>query len=102
MRARWLRLAWRCARIPRMAELASRFATWVSALQPDDLPSAVVADSRLRVLDTIGVMLAGFGTPIGRAVRNAAAALGGGRAAQIVGARRRSTVSLAALVNGTL
>jgi 2-methylcitrate dehydratase PrpD len=85
-----------------MPELATELAAWVATLRPEDLPPAVIADSRLRVLDTIGVMLAGFATPTGRAVRTAAAALGSGRAAQVAGSRRRSTVSLAALVNGTL
>ncbi len=82
--------------------LAADLATWVAGLRPDHLPREVVADSRRRILDTIGLMLAAAELPIGRAVRTGAAALGAGNAADIVGTGERSTASLAALVNGTL
>ncbi len=82
--------------------LAADLAAWVSRLRPEDLPQEVVADCRRRILDTLGLMLAAAESPIGRAVRAGAGALGSGREAEIVGTEERSTASLAALVNGTL
>src|SRR5262249_4212197 len=54
-----------------------------------------------RILDTLGVALAGVRTPIGHAVKEAGAALGRGDEASVIGGGR-SSASLAALINGTL
>ena len=82
--------------------LAERLAGFAAGLTFADLPAAVVADAKLRVLDTLGVMLAGAGTGPGRAMFEAAQALGRGDEADIVGFGARSSACLAALVNGTL
>jgi 2-methylcitrate dehydratase PrpD len=82
--------------------LATRLAAWAAGLSPNDLPPEVVIDVRLRLLDTLGTMLAARHTPMGRAVCSATAALGSGNAAQIVGTKNFNTSSLAALANGTL
>src|SRR5262249_10584976 len=58
-------------------------------------------DTGLRILDTLGVALAGINTPIGRAVNDAGSALGRGQEATVIGGGR-SSASLAALINGTL
>lgn len=83
-------------------KLAIILAEFAANLQAKDLPAAVIADTKLRVLDTLGVMLAGASTATGDSVRAAAARLGSGAQASIVGALETSTASLAALVNGTL
>jgi 2-methylcitrate dehydratase PrpD len=85
-----------------MTTLAAQLADWIARLRYEDLPAAVVADCRLRVLDIIGLALAATALPLGRAVRRAAAALGGGPAAEIIGFGDRTSASLAALANGTL
>jgi 2-methylcitrate dehydratase PrpD len=85
-----------------VSTLAAQLAAWIARLRYEDLPDAVAADCRLRVLDIIGLALAATALPLGRAVRNAAGALGGGEAAEIIGFGDRTSASLAALVNGTL
>jgi 2-methylcitrate dehydratase PrpD len=84
-----------------VSTLAQVLADWLAGLRFDDLPDSVKADAQLRILDTLGVAIAASPLPIGRAVRAAAAALGSGDAASLVGGGR-STAALAALVNGTL
>jgi 2-methylcitrate dehydratase PrpD len=78
---------------------ARQVADWLGTLR--SAPADVVADAKLRLLDTLAVASAAARLPIGSAVRRAAAALGGGDAAALIGGGR-STAALAALVNGTL
>lgn len=82
--------------------LGEDIARWSASLRFEDLPAAVVADCRLRLLDTLGVAIAAVDLPIGMAARNAGAALGGGDEATILGDGTRNTAANAALVNGTL
>ncbi len=82
--------------------LATRLAAFAAALRWQDLQAEVIADAKLRVLDTLGVMLAGSLTATGRAMLHGALSLGQGTEAAIIGFPQRSTASLAALVNGTL
>jgi 2-methylcitrate dehydratase PrpD len=85
-----------------VSALAAQLATWIGRLRYEDLPAAVVADCRLRVLDIIGLALAATTLPLGHAVRGAVRALGSGEAAETIGFGDRTSASLAALVNGTL
>ena len=55
--------------------LALQLAGWVSGLVFDDLPDDVVEASKLRILDVVGLTLAGSGTPFGCSTRAAAVAL---------------------------
>jgi 2-methylcitrate dehydratase PrpD len=55
--------------------LATQLARWVSGLSFADVPADVVAATKLRVLDVIGLALAGSATPFGRSTRAAAVAL---------------------------
>jgi len=82
--------------------LGRQLATWSAGLRFEDLPAQLVADCRLRLLDTLGVALAAVPLPIGVAARKAGHALGGGDEATILGEGARSTAANAALVNGTL
>jgi 2-methylcitrate dehydratase PrpD len=81
------------------APLARHLAAWLETL--DGAPADVLADARMRLLDTLAVASAAVALPIGTAVRRAAAALGTGDAAALIGGGR-STAALAAMVNGTL
>ena len=87
--------------MPAVSTLAQVLADWLAGLRFDDLPASVKADTQLRILDTLGVAIAAAPLAIGRAVRAAAAALGSGDEASLIGGGR-STAALAALVNGTL
>jgi 2-methylcitrate dehydratase PrpD len=82
--------------------LGTQLADWAAGLRFDDLPAEVVADCRLRLLDTLGVALAATPLPIGVAVRKAGRAMGGGDKATVLGEGTRSSAANAALVNGTL
>ena len=82
-----------------MIPAARSLANWLQGL--GTLPAEIADDAKLRLLDTIGVASAAVDLPIGRAVRQAAAALGTGDQAGLIGGGR-STAALAALVNGTL
>ena len=82
--------------------LGSQLAEWVAGLRYADMPAELVADCRLRLLDTLGVALAAVPLPIGTAVRKAGHALGGGNEATILGEGVSSSAAIAALVNGTL
>ena len=52
--------------------LAPSVAEWVSTVTFDDLPQDVVEATKLRMLDVIGLALAGAETPFGRSTRDAA------------------------------
>jgi 2-methylcitrate dehydratase PrpD len=51
--------------------LAARVADWASSAGFEALPEDVVAATKLRILDVIGLALAGLSTPLGRSVRRA-------------------------------
>jgi 2-methylcitrate dehydratase PrpD len=82
--------------------VAEDLAAWVAELGFTDLPASVVADAKLRVLDTLGISLAACWLPIGEAVRRGAAAIGVGDDASILGTGARTSAGLAGLVNGSL
>jgi len=82
--------------------LGTQLADWAAGLRFDDLPAEIVADCRLRLLDTLGVALAAAPLPIGTAVRKAGRAMGGGDKATVLGEGTRNSAANAALVNGTL
>src|SRR5688572_27041158 len=81
--------------------LAACLAAWVSHLTFDDLPADVVATTKLRVLDVLGLALAGSATPFGRSTRAAAVALSPPGPACILGTGDRVSVSSAAFTNAS-
>jgi 2-methylcitrate dehydratase PrpD len=81
--------------------LAARLAAWVSSLTFDDLPRDVVAATKLRMLDVMGLALAGWETPFGRATAAAAVALSPPGPSRILGAGDRVSVSAAAFANAS-
>ena len=85
-----------------MTTVAEDLAAWVAGTGFADLPASVVADAKLRVLDTLGISLAACWLPIGAAVRRGAAVIGGGGEASVLGTGERTSAVLAGLVNGTL
>lgn len=76
-------------------------ALWASALRLEDVPAAVRADAKLRVLDILGVSLVARDTDAARAARAAALRLGSGTESRIWGFGDRSSAASAALANGT-
>ena len=81
--------------------LSQDLAGWTLGLRYEDLPERVVADVKLRVLDTLGLIISGAGTPMGRAVHAASSGLGSGRRARLIPSGKRTSVPTAALAHGT-
>jgi 2-methylcitrate dehydratase PrpD len=87
---------------PPLLENATRdLARFGSALHYENLPREVVERIKLCVLDSIGCVLFGATLPWTRKVAQLALAEGAQPAASLWGTGRKTSVSLAALVNGT-
>jgi len=82
--------------------LASQVAEWVSRVTFEDLPRDVVDATKRRILDVIGLALAGAETPFGRATTAAAIAMSPPGPCRIIGARDRVGLTAAALANAAL
>ncbi len=80
--------------------LSLELARWAAGVAFEDLPEDVVASTKLRVLDVIGLALAGAETDFGRSVRAAALALSAPGPCLILGFGDRVSVATAALANG--
>ncbi|MGA2212738.1 MAG: MmgE/PrpD family protein, partial [Bryobacteraceae bacterium] len=82
------------------APLSTELARWAASVTFEELPQDVVAATKLRVLDVIGLALAGAETDFGRSVRSAALALSTPGPCRILGFRDRVSVATAAFANG--
>jgi 2-methylcitrate dehydratase PrpD len=80
--------------------LSTELAIWASTLGFEDLPEDVVEATKLRVMDVIGLSLAGAETPFGRSTRAAAMALSPPGQCRILGTGDRLGVTAAAFANG--
>ncbi len=80
--------------------LSSELAAWVSRIGFDDLPADVVEATKLRVMDVIGLSLAGAETPFGHSTRAAAIALSPPGPCRLLGTGDRLGVTAAAFANG--
>jgi 2-methylcitrate dehydratase PrpD len=80
--------------------LSTGLARWAVGLTFEDLPEDIVASTKLRVLDVIGLALAGAETDFGRSVRNAAVALSTPGPCRILGFGDRVGVTTGAFANG--
>jgi 2-methylcitrate dehydratase PrpD len=80
--------------------LSTELARWAASVTFGDLPEDVVASTKLRVLDVMGLALAGAETDFGRSVRAAALALSTPGSCRILGFGDRVGVTTAAFANG--
>src|SRR5665213_4225825 len=80
--------------------VSDTLAAWASRVAFDDLPADVVRATKLRVLDVIGLSLAGAATPFGRSVSDAAAALSSAGPCRVLGTGESLNVTMAAFANG--
>jgi 2-methylcitrate dehydratase PrpD len=85
-----------------MPSYSEQLADWVCGLSFDDLPADVVASTKDRVLDVIGLALAGQPTPFGAAVTRACTAMNAPGPSRILGSGQRVSVAAAAFANGAL
>ena len=84
-----------------MTTCSQELARWAHGLRYEDLPADVVEATRFRVLDVIGLAMAGAETPFGGAVRKAAAQMGSGPA-HVFGTGEALAPSAAGFANGAL
>jgi 2-methylcitrate dehydratase PrpD len=80
--------------------LSTDLAVWAASLHFEDLPADIVEATKLRVMDVIGLSLAGAETPFGRSTRAAALALSPPGECRILGTGDRVGVTAAAFANG--
>src|SRR5215510_2965939 len=80
--------------------IAAELAAWTTSLRFDDLPADVDAATKARVLDVIGLSLAGADTPFGRSVRDAAVAMSSSGPCRVLGTGESLNVTMAAFANG--
>lgn len=85
-----------------MTHYSKELAAWARAADFEDLPPDVVDATKYRVLDVIGLSLAGLGTAFGRSVRRAASEMTPGGPSRILGTGDRVAVTTAAFANGAL
>jgi len=87
---------------PQTASLTEQLAAWYAALRYDDLPDDVVKNTRLRILDIVGLSLTGSQLEYGPIARNAALAIGGAAEAHIIGYGDHIGAPSAAMANGLM
>ena len=85
-----------------MAGVSSTVSEWVRGLAYEDLPDDVVMATKFRVLDVLGLSIAGGQTPFGQSVRTTARTLYPGNDSHIWGVGERGSVLGAAFANGAL
>ena len=80
--------------------LTREVAEWVAQTSIDDAPPAVAAAAQTAIVDTVAVILAGASEPVTQIVAAAVAEEGASPVADRLGARLRTSMEGAALVNG--
>ena len=80
---------------------SQELARWVESVGYEDLPEDVIAATKLRVMDVIGLALAGAETDFGKSVRNAALAMASPGPCRVWGTGDRAGVTAAAFANGS-
>src|SRR5262245_35633064 len=80
--------------------IAAELAAWTTEVRFDDLPADVVRATKARVLDVIGLALAGAETSFGRSVCEAAAAISSPGPCRVLGTGGSLNVTMAAFANG--
>jgi 2-methylcitrate dehydratase PrpD len=80
--------------------LSTTLGLWASGVTFDDVPDDVVEATKLRILDVVGLALAGAETPFGRSTRAAAVAMSPPGPCRVFGAGERVGVTTAAFANG--
>jgi 2-methylcitrate dehydratase PrpD len=80
--------------------LSAGLARWAAGVTFADLPDDIIAATKLRVMDVMGLALAGAETEFGRSVHNAALALSTPGPCRILGFGDGVGVSTAAFANG--
>jgi 2-methylcitrate dehydratase PrpD len=79
---------------------ATELARWAHDIKFEDLPEDVVAATKLRLLDVLGLAYAGAETAFGKSVRDAVVATASPGRCRVIGFGDRVSLTAAALANG--
>jgi 2-methylcitrate dehydratase PrpD len=80
--------------------LSTELAIWSANLGFEDLPEDVIEATKLRVMDSMGLSLAGAETPFGRSIRATTVALSPPGSCRLLGTGDKVGVTSAAFANG--
>ena len=86
----------------RNLSLTRQLAEWYLPLRYEDVPADVIAASKLRVLDVLGLSLVPVNAAFGRSVRGAVLEMGTGKGSRMLGFGDETAPMLAAVVNGSM
>ena len=81
--------------------IQTRLTDYACALSYHDLPPETVHAAKVRVIDTLGALIAGFFAEPSRIARNVAALMPDPHGATIIGTRIKATTEMAAFANST-
>src|SRR5918994_5886055 len=84
------------------AGLSGELSRWAVGVTLDHIPTTVIRDAKLRLLDTVGVAVAGSAVEAGCIVRDSALAMGAGGESRILGFGDRAAPGAAAIANGVM
>jgi len=82
--------------------LSNDLAAWAARARFEDLPVDIVENTKLRIMDVIGLSLAGAETAFGKSTRDAVVAMSPAGPCRILGFGDRVGVTAAAFANGAL
>jgi 2-methylcitrate dehydratase PrpD len=85
-----------------MPSVSEQAAAWSAGLDLSAIPAEVVAGQRWRILDTLGVALAGSALDYGQRIRAGTLALGGQGHAHMLGFAGTTSAPSAAIANGAM
>lgn len=80
--------------------ISQRLASWAAAVRAEDVPAHVMEDARWRLVDQVGVCIAGTRSESARAVHRVAERFGGNPQATTLGVGTRYSAPLTGWVNG--
>jgi len=83
-----------------MPTLSEQAAKWIKGVEYSDIPANVIADTKLRVLDYLGLILAASSMPVGKSFRDGVLEMGDGNGATILGFGDATSPLWAAIANG--
>ncbi|MBN2323770.1 MAG: MmgE/PrpD family protein [Spirochaetes bacterium] len=83
-----------------MTDITKRYVTQVVDMKTGDLPDSVIRETRRALLDTIGCMVAGVRSPIGKSALEALGGMGGAPEATVIGDGRKLPAPIAAYIDG--
>ena len=83
-----------------MPTLSEQIASWIINVKYTGIPDEVIEDTKLRILDYIGLILAAYSMPVGKSFRDGVLEMGDGRGATILGFGDTTSPMWATIANG--